>query len=314
MERAARRTFEQQPVATEFADVDMARDQRGDFGRQRNRPPAERALGSGEQPFSPRAFERTRDRERRPGAVEVAGVQRQIFARSQARGQCHKKNESGRILAADGGKTPRLLRRKDLEFAFIGAGQRHLVGWIPGQQLPAPGLAQGAAENGVGIANRARRKPALGEAEHERLQIERLEPVEPDFAQRGAHVTREERPVIPRGFGAQPVLDRRVQPPVEVFIEGRARFGARRDLGEETGEFDFGRGTLAMDRLIKVAAPAACGIPALIEPHKPGVGVTADDLAARHGFPSGKIMTGNGRTNKREDRMRNQWFKPFLIG
>ena len=139
MDRAARRTFEQQPVATEFARADMARDQRGDFGGKGDRPPAARALGPGEPPLSPRAFERARDRQRRPAAVEVAGLQRQIFARAHARGQCHEKNEFGRILAADCGKTPRFLRCKDLEFAFVGAGQRHPVGWIPGQQLPAPG-------------------------------------------------------------------------------------------------------------------------------------------------------------------------------
>jgi len=49
-------------------------------------------------------------------------VQSQIFARSQARGQCHEKNESGRILAAERGKTLRFLRLKNLEFAFVGAG------------------------------------------------------------------------------------------------------------------------------------------------------------------------------------------------
>ena len=73
----------------------------------------------------------------------------------------------------------------------------------------------------MGVAHGAPRMPALREAEYERFQIERLEPVEPDFAQRGAHVKREERPVIACGFGA-------------------------RDLGEETGE--SGRGTLAVHR------------------------------------------------------------------
>jgi hypothetical protein len=55
------------------------------------------------------------------------------------------------------------------------------------------------------------------------------------LCRRGAHLKREERPVIPRGLGAQPALDRRAQPTVEVFVENRARFRARRDLGEETG-------------------------------------------------------------------------------
>jgi hypothetical protein len=49
-----------------------------------------------------------------------------------------------------------------------------------------------------------------------------------------------------------------------------------------------------MDPLIKVAAPAGCGIPALIEPHKPSVGVTGDDLAARMDFLQGKLWQETG--------------------
>src|SRR5580658_7919870 len=62
MERAARRTLKKQPLATEFAGVDMARNQRGHFGGKADRPPAARALSPGEPPLSPLSFERTRDR------------------------------------------------------------------------------------------------------------------------------------------------------------------------------------------------------------------------------------------------------------
>jgi hypothetical protein len=130
MNGAASRTLKKQPAWSEFAGVDVFRDQSSDLGRNGDGPPAARPLGFGKPPNPLGSFERPRDRKRRPVPIEVFGAKRQILAGPKARRQSHQKNESRRILPAERSKALRFLWRKDTELAFVGAGQRHVGGRI----------------------------------------------------------------------------------------------------------------------------------------------------------------------------------------
>ena len=72
-------------------------------------------------------------RESRPAPVKVFGAESQIFAGPQARGQRHQKNDPRRILAVQGSKALCFLWRQGEKFAFVGAGQRQVGGWILGR-------------------------------------------------------------------------------------------------------------------------------------------------------------------------------------
>ena len=225
----AARPLKDQIVWVKSSEAMRSRTSSATSARERHGPPAPRPLGLGERPF-PFARSSVRVTVRSARRIEIRNSNGQILARSQAGGQGNQENEGLSIPATLRYKALRFFSRKDGELLTIGPRQRHIERRVFVEQFPAASLIESTTQNGMGVANGSRRKPAGSHVEEERLQIQGPEPIDPRVAKNGEDVAGKQCPVIAGGFGAKPAVDCRVNHQSRYWSRIELAFGTRRDM------------------------------------------------------------------------------------
>jgi hypothetical protein len=178
-------------------------------------------------------------------------------------------------------KSPSALRRKHAHLGSGGLGDLDTGGGIAAEQAPAHGLLERGMENSMGVGNRARREFFLVHLVKHGLEIERREVAKLSLAEYQPDIPTEQRGVVREGLRAQLWPGSKLEPAVEVLVEGQLRaqeFLVLFALGQAGVEIELGGAEGAAKGAVRVDAPAGFRVASEKNTHQPPVVATVDDL------------------------------------
>lgn len=158
----------------ELAELVGAQGLDGD-GRQLQCAPAARRLRLGQDQLPVDPLKLARDRQESPVEIDILPTEAERFALPEADGHGDGVERFEPVAARGGDELPGLLNVQRLDFGPLGLWWRDEAGNVPGDEAPAFSLAERAAQNGMEILYRPRRKARGKLAVQEALNVLRRE-------------------------------------------------------------------------------------------------------------------------------------------